>query len=193
MSSGIDHRVENPTLADKIFHQTEVLSAKCYQCGKCSAGCPLAEDMDYPPSVIMRMLQTGMPDYEEKILRSYTIWLCLTCEMCFARCPMEIDIPKIMDYLRVESYNLKITNPKAKNIIKFHKAFLDAVNYTGRLYEFGLILDYKVRSMNLMQDVAQTPGVIMKGKLHIMPEMIKERKKLEKIFNKTIKKKEGDK
>ena len=49
---------------------------------------------DYPPSVIMRMLQTGNPVLEDKVLRSFSIWVCLTCEMCFARCPMSIDIPK---------------------------------------------------------------------------------------------------
>jgi heterodisulfide reductase subunit C2 len=193
MSSGTHHEVETHSLADEIMKHRHISAAKCYQCGKCSAGCPLSEEMDYPPSVIMRMLQAGMPEYEEKILRSYTIWLCLTCEMCFARCPMEIDIPGVMDYLREESFKQDITNPKAKNIISFHKAFLDTINYTGRLYELGLLIDYKMRSLKLMQDMALAPETFMKGKMHIFPEMIKERKKMDKIFKKTLKKLGGQK
>ncbi len=112
-------------LADQALKRTAVSVIRCYQCGKCSAGCPLAADMDYPPSLIMRMLQTGAADLEEKVLRSYTIWLCLSCEICFARCPMEIDIPKLMDFLRGESLRRKMVSPKAKEILAFHRSFLD--------------------------------------------------------------------
>jgi heterodisulfide reductase subunit C2 len=192
MSSESHHHVQPQTLADLIMKDRKISAAKCYQCGKCTAGCPVALDMDYPPSVIMRMLQAGLPEYEEKILRSYTIWLCLTCEMCFSRCPMEIDIPGIMDYLREESLSLSKTNPKAKNIIAFHKAFLDTVQYTGRLFEVGMYADYKLRSMKIMQDMALMPDTIMKGKLHFIPEMVKERKKMDNIFKRTFKKKEDE-
>ena len=178
------------TLSDKIFKQTEVNSFRCYQCGKCSAGCPLAEDMDFPPSVIMHLLQTGTPENEEKVLRSLSIWLCLACETCYTRCPMEIDIPKIADYLRQESLRRKIANPKAKDIIRFHRAFLDSIKYTGRLFEVGLIADYKLRSRHLMQDVILAPGMFFRGKLHLVPEMIKSKGLMRKIFSKTLHSKE---
>ncbi len=54
-------------LGTELLEQTEVKVTHCYQCGKCSAGCPLAEEMDYPPSLVMRMLQTGNPELEEKV------------------------------------------------------------------------------------------------------------------------------
>ncbi len=44
-------------LADRVLEKTSVDVARCYQCGKCSAGCPLAADMDFPPSQIMHLLQ----------------------------------------------------------------------------------------------------------------------------------------
>lgn len=184
------HLHDDHSLAGRVHRDTGVLVARCYQCGKCSAGCPMNEDMDYPPSVVMRMLQTGMPEMEEKVLRSESIWFCLTCEMCIARCPMEVDIPKVMDYLRGEAIKQKKANPKAKNIIAFHKSFLDSIEYTGRLYEIGLIADYKIRSKNLFQDVLIAPVMFLKGKLGIFPEMIKDRKNVKNIFKKTIKSKE---
>jgi heterodisulfide reductase subunit C len=144
--------------------------------------------MDFPPSMVMRLLQTETRANDEKILRSHSIWLCLTCEMCLCRCPMEIDIPSVMDYLRQKSMKEKKVNQKAKRIIAFHKSFLSSIKYTGRLFELGLTLDYKRRSLTLMQDVALAPRMISRGKLHFIPEIIKGRPQIAKIFRKTSKK-----
>lgn len=179
------------SLMEEILDQRHISIQKCYQCGKCSAGCPVSEDMDNPPSVIMRMVQTEKKAMEEKALRSETIWLCVTCETCSTRCPMEIDIPGVMDFLRERSVKKGMTNPKAKNIIKFHRAFLDSINQTGRLSEVGLVADYKIRSLNMFQDVNLVPTMLVKGKLHFIPEVIKGRKKMLSIFNNTLKRKGG--
>lgn len=179
------------SLMEEILDQRHISVQKCYQCGKCSAGCPVSADMDYPPSVIMRMVQTEKKAMEEKALRSETIWLCVTCETCSTRCPMEIDIPGVMDFLRERSLKKSMTNPKAKNIIKFHRAFLDSINQTGRLSEVGLVADYKIRSLNMFQDVNLVPTMLVKGKLHFIPEIIKGRKKMLRIFNNTLKRKGG--
>ena len=186
MSSGT-HNHEDHSLAGKVKQHTQVQAQRCYQCGKCSAGCPLAADMDYPPSMILRMLQTGDPVIGDKILRSYTIWVCLSCEMCIQRCPMEVDIPVMMDYLRQESIRQKKVNPKAKNIVSFHRSFLDSIKYTGRLSEILLVIDYKLRSWKLMQDVILMPAMISRGKLHFIPERIKGVKSISKIFSKVSK------
>jgi heterodisulfide reductase subunit C len=186
------HEHNHPdTLNDEIRRETGVIVNKCYQCGKCSAGCPVATEMDYPPSLVMRMLQTEDPLHVEKLLKSMSIWLCVSCEMCLTRCPMEIDIPSLMDFMRQKSYRAKKTNPQAKKIISFHKSFLDSINYTGRLYEMGLIVDYKMRTGAMMQDVAVAPKMFVKGKLNPVPEFIKGRKKIAAIFNKIQDKKEG--
>ncbi|MCX6256696.1 MAG: 4Fe-4S dicluster domain-containing protein [Bacteroidia bacterium] len=190
--SGTTHQTtEDNSLSGELLMHTHVESMRCYQCGKCSAGCPMALDMEYPPSVVMRMLQTGDPELEDKLLRSYAIWVCVTCETCFARCPMEIDIPKVMDYLREKSLKMGISSPKAKHIIAFHRAFLDMIDKTGRMYELGLTVDYKMRSMTLGQDVGLAPGMMSRGKLGLFPEMIRDKKHIAGIFSKTIKRKEG--
>lgn len=175
-------------LSGEIMEATGVAASHCYQCGKCSAGCPLSEEMEYPPSYVMRMLQTGDPELEEKILRSFTIWVCLTCEMCFARCPMSIDIPQMMDFLRQKSLKEKKVHPDARNILSFHKSFLDSIKFTGRLYEIGLLMDYKARTLKVMQDMSLAPKMLSRGKLNIFPEMIKGRSVIAGIFNKSKKK-----
>lgn len=70
---------------------------KCYQCGKCSAGCPIAEHMEILPHEIIRLLQLGS---EKELEESQTIWLCSTCLQCMTKCPKGIDVAKVMDALR---------------------------------------------------------------------------------------------
>jgi len=169
-------------LSYKVRQSTGVNATECYQCGKCTAGCPVAEHMDLRPSIIMRMLQSGDEKELDEILRAKSIWLCLTCETCYSRCPMELDIPKIMDYLRQRSLAEGKVHRDARDIVTFHKSFLNTVENNGRLHEMGLILDYKLHSGNLFQDVLLAPEMFSKGKLHIFPEKIKDRQGLSRLF-----------
>lgn len=180
--------MEKQGYISEIKSATGVNVNRCYQCGKCSAGCALAENMDYPPNVAMRMLQTNRVENYYELLKSETIWLCVSCQNCLTRCPMEIDIPQLMDHLRAEAIEQKLVSKKAGDIISFHKAFLDSVKYTGRLYEIGLVAGYKARTFNLLQDLNVAPKMLMKGKLPILPERVKDRKQMSSIFSETKKK-----
>lgn len=169
----------------EIKSGTNINVNRCYQCGKCSAGCAIAEDMDFPPSMVMRMLQTNDEANYKKLLNSEAIWLCVSCQNCLTRCPMEIDIPQLMDYMREKALENKTVNKKSRNILSFHKAFLDTVKHTGRLYEIGLVAGYKLRTFNILQDINVAPSMFAKGKLPILPEMVKGKKQINTIFEKT--------
>jgi len=53
-------------LNNEIIEKIEEISGeniyKCYQCGKCTAGCPAANEMDYGPAQSIRLLQLGFVD-----------------------------------------------------------------------------------------------------------------------------------
>jgi heterodisulfide reductase subunit C len=181
-----------PTVRNKILELMKESVNDCYQCGKCAAGCPLNDEMDIAPNQILRLLQLNKPEYDIKVLKSYSIWLCLTCDMCHSRCPQDVNMPEIMDYLRTESYRRGLVNKKAKEIIDFHKSFLDSVEQTGRLYEVGLIAGYKMRTMNLLQDLTSAPGLFFKGKLKLIPNMVHNRKAIKRIFRKSEEIQRGD-
>ena len=70
----------------------------CYQCGKCSAGCPMSFAMDLLPNQIVRLVQLGL---EDDIGKSRTIWLCASCLTCTVRCPKGVDISRVMEALRL--------------------------------------------------------------------------------------------
>lgn len=177
------HTNVKESLSTQVAMHTGVESARCYQCGKCSAGCPMANDMEYTPSMTMRMLQIEEEETDRKLLESEGIWMCLTCEMCISRCPMSVDIPKVMDYLREAALEKKAQNRKAdKNIINFHKSFMNMVKKTGRSYEVGLVVDYKLRTWNLLQDVDLAPEMLKRGKLPLLPENVKGKEHIKNIF-----------
>ncbi len=69
----------------------------CYQCGRCSSGCPLTFAMDLLPSQVIRLVQLGL---EEEALEGNTQWLCASCMTCHARCPRGVDLSKVMEALR---------------------------------------------------------------------------------------------
>lgn len=94
----------------------------CFQCQKCSAGCPVNFAMDILPNQIMRHIQYG---HREKVLCSKTIWICAYCYACSVRCPNDIDIAKIMDTLRNMSLRSGAKSGE-KDVTAFHSLFLEA-------------------------------------------------------------------
>lgn len=89
------------TVRGDFVQQVETISGQsllaCNQCGKCSAGCPVAFSMDILPSQVLRMAQLGIED----VLDVQTIWTCAACLTCVSRCPKGIDLPRVMEALRV--------------------------------------------------------------------------------------------
>src|SRR5512138_2494821 len=130
------------SLAARLEREGEVSVADCYQCGKCTAGCPAAEDMDLPPSQVLRLLQTESTQHEDRALRSMSIWMCIGCETCVSRCPQEVDLPRTMDFLRQEALARDVANQEAGDIVAFHKAFMRSVEKGARLFELGMIGDF---------------------------------------------------
>jgi heterodisulfide reductase subunit C len=65
----------------------------------------------------------------------------------------------------------------------FHRSFLDQVRLTGRLFELGLMAEYKLRSGALFADVTAAPGMVSRGKLGFVPHPIKGVKEVRRIFD----------
>lgn len=180
MSVRIDRGTD--PLAGWIQQKSSISVQRCYQCGKCSAGCPTASVMDITPSVLLRLLQTQSNENDKKVLSSYTIWLCLSCQTCVTRCPMEVDLPVVMDLLRAEAIKRRTVHPRAKEIIAFHTSFLNTIKRFGRLWEVGLVGEYKLRTRHWLQDVLLSPSMFLKGKLSLLPHRLKAKDEVDSIF-----------
>lgn len=152
----------------------------CYQCLKCTAGCPTAPYMDIKPNNIIRMIQIGM---KKEVLGSSAIWLCVSCETCGTRCPNEIDIGVIMDTLREMALKEGI-EPREKNIYLLHETFIKSIERLGRVHEATMLMEYKLRSKDILTDLGSGLVLFLKGKIPILPSLIKGRHEIKDIFEK---------
>jgi heterodisulfide reductase subunit D len=87
----------NVDLAVKIRELSGENTYLCYQCQKCSVGCPTAHAMTYRPAQIMRAVQFGL---QGMLLQDASIWRCLTCETCGTFCPNDLHPREVIEALR---------------------------------------------------------------------------------------------
>ena len=152
--------------------------SECYQCGKCTAGCPMVESMDIVPRQVLRYLQLGLVD---DVLKSRAPWICATCVTCSARCPHDVRICELMEAVRQEADRSGIHPVRRTKL--FTKFFLLPVRLFGRSHELSMIAFYNMMSGRLMQNFNYLPEILKGGKLKIFPDRIKGRDAIKRIMN----------
>lgn len=182
------HDTQNPdaTYVESLAH-TKV--ADCYQCGKCSAGCPRAEQMDILPSMVIRLIQCGSV---KKAASAQSVWQCVACLTCSARCPKLVNTAGVMDALKQISLEKKCVHPKQKRVVAFQRSFLNAVKRNGRTNELEMVAEYKIRGflgdgnpILAMKDADLGLPMLMRNKLHIkLGSPVKDKALVKRIFAK---------
>jgi heterodisulfide reductase subunit C len=159
----------------------------CYQCGKCTAGCPVAGFMDVAPNQLLRLVQAGETG---RAMRAASIWVCVSCLTCSTRCPKSCDCAGVMDALRQAAYELGLASPEQARTLAFQKAFLRNIRRHGRLNELELIGIFKTTAfLNdlsipfLFKDVMLGPRTMARGKLHLAGKSVRDRGVVERIFD----------
>ncbi|MFN2218115.1 MAG: heterodisulfide reductase-related iron-sulfur binding cluster [Anaerolineae bacterium] len=166
----------NTDLAREIKERSSENVFLCYQCKKCTAGCPVAGYFDLTPHQVMRACQFGQADL---VLHSRTISICAACETCSTRCPQGIDIARIMDELEIMAQEQGIKS-KAPTVPMFYKSANRGINWFGRMWELGLMAELYIREffageLDFGQLFKYDLGVAVKmlraGKLKILPSI----------------------
>ena len=156
----------------------------CYQCMKCTAGCPMADEMDCSPTQIVHAIRLGLKD---KVLNSKTIWVCASCETCTTRCPQDVDIAKLMDAARHLVFREAIRVSEDVRVIPlFYRIALKNIRSFGRMYEVGMIASLKLTTKEFFKDLKLGYKMGLKGKLRLFPEKPKNRKEVKKIFDRAL-------
>ena len=148
-------------LAGEVNEVSGASPMRCYQCAKCSSGCPVAAGGDFKPHELVRMVQT---DQRQAVLSSRFIWECTSCHTCATRCPQQVDVAGMIDALREMSRRAGSVAPSTA-VPVFNELFLDAVRERGRIFELGLMVGFKLRTGRLFEDVGKAPMMLAKGKL----------------------------
>ena len=170
----------NPELAQRIWDELRQNVYLCYQCVKCTSGCPMGEYFDWQPNQVMRALQLGQ---EDVALHSQTPWLCASCQTCTTRCPQGLDIAAIMEFLTREAVKRGL-KPQVPEVDAFNKAFMREVRLWGRSFEAGLMAEVKLRNIrthSLMEDMDLGVRMISKNKMPFLPTWTRPPKRVKPI------------
>ncbi|MHC4437045.1 MAG: 4Fe-4S dicluster domain-containing protein [Planctomycetota bacterium] len=174
--------ISGSKLAEAVMAECGQNVNVCYQCGKCAAGCPLSYEMDYKPAQLIHAIRLGMDDL---VFKSTTMWLCASCETCTTRCPQEVDVAKVMDAVKITSVRRGI-KPTIPQVAAFYRATLANIKMCGRMYEVGMIADYKMRTFEFFKDMKLGMKMFKKGKLKLVPSLTGALR-TRKIFNRVKK------
>ena len=99
---------------EQILRMSGVNPLKCMRCGKCSGTCPSYDEMEYHPHQFVYMVETG--DIEP-LLKSQSLYKCLSCFACVDRCPRGVEPAKLVEALRLMAIREKGANHMTSNDI----------------------------------------------------------------------------
>jgi heterodisulfide reductase subunit C len=191
MSHSVSHSAKSPDV-ERVEELAHTSVTNCYQCGKCSAGCPMGDQMDILPSTLIRLVQIGEV---KEAASANAVWKCLACLTCTTRCPKEVDIAGVMDALKQISLEKDCVHKDMKEIVLFQKTFLNTIRRNGRTNELELVAEYKIRGFLgnfnpfwALKDSSLGPAMLAKGKLHIgIGSPVKDKSLVKRIFDKCLK------
>jgi heterodisulfide reductase subunit C len=152
--------------------------AACYQCAKCTAGCPMAPEMEVTPNQVMRWVQLGARDLA---LGASSIWLCTTCTTCTTRCPRDIDLARVMDTLRAMALESGV-KPAEPQTPLFYRIFLGLVRRSGRQSELPLMAAYGIMTRNPFKDIMLGQKMFVRGKLNPLGPKVRNMAQVRGIF-----------
>jgi heterodisulfide reductase subunit C len=154
---------------------------QCFQCRKCTAGCPVASTgaMDISPTQVIHAIRLGQVDL---VLNSHTIWVCASCETCTTRCPQGVDIAKVIDAAR--NYAKILNRVPEKSVDIFFTTFMDNIAKYGGLYELGLALGIKLKTKEFFKDAEIGRKMFFKGKLKLIHHKTKNVKEIREMLKK---------
>ncbi len=85
-------------LQKELIRISGVNPLKCMRCGKCTATCPAFDEMEYHPHQFVAMVESG--DIEP-LMKSESLYRCLTCFACVDRCPRGVEPAKLVEAVRL--------------------------------------------------------------------------------------------
>lgn len=109
--------MENKYLKEEVVRISGVNPKKCMKCGKCTATCPSFDEMEYHPHQFVYMVESG--DIEP-LLKSESLYKCLSCFACVDRCPRGVEPAKLVEAVKLSVIRQKYNNRlKADDIAKY--------------------------------------------------------------------------
>ena len=106
--------MSNTVTTEDILRISGVNPRKCMKCGKCSGTCPAYDEMEYHPHQFVYMVEHGQI---EELMKSQSIYKCLTCFACLERCPRGVEPAKLIEAVRLAVVRQQGMNHMTENDI----------------------------------------------------------------------------
>lgn len=165
----------------RIAAEAQVDFDDCYQCGKCTAGCPMVHEMDLVPRQLIRLLQLGFVD---KVITAKTPWICANCMVCSARCPQGVDIAGTMLAVRHTAKRKGLRPVREADV--FDDLFVGNIRSYGKSNEAILAAKYNFASRHLFQDVFNAPKMAARGMIGPKIHKVKDRAAVKHLVDKVL-------
>lgn len=88
----MSRRIDTTLLPEIVKYGAADVTA-CFNCGNCTAVCPLADNDAVFPRRLIRYAQLGM---KERLAASKDVWICYYCGECSATCPRQAEPGEFM-------------------------------------------------------------------------------------------------
>ncbi len=134
----------------------------CFQCSKCSSGCPLAYRMDIKPAQVMHSIRL---DQADKVLNCNAIWFCAACETCAARCPQGLEPAAVMCAVHLLAARKGIS-PKIPQVARFFESSVENMRMYGRMSDLMLVAALRLKSRDMFGDMPLAVQLFERGKLN---------------------------
>ncbi|MBN2582358.1 MAG: heterodisulfide reductase subunit C, partial [Planctomycetes bacterium] len=138
-------------------------------------------DMQHSPRQLFAMINAGQ---REEVLKSNTMWCCVSCYFCTTRCPQNIPITDIMYALKRKAIAEGMARDTDAPALA--KTFTDLLDKYGRSFELGLASRYYLlnRPVAMVKMAPMGLSMFTKGRMALRPTKIKNLDELQAIIKK---------
>lgn len=160
----------------------------CIQCGICSGSCPSADVMEFVPRKVIAMVRADM---REEVLRTSSMWRCLSCYLCTARCPRDVKPTDILHAIETIAIREGKASKETSTPVMY-QAFADSIKSNGRVHELGMMMNYYLRitpellshPIESLKKLPLAMSLISHGRMPLSAKRIKGTDQLKAILDK---------
>jgi nitrate reductase gamma subunit/ferredoxin len=125
----------SPAFLQKLTNYGAFDIGACFNCGNCTAVCPLSRDSDSFPR---RMIRYGQIGAEDRLLASKEIWQCFYCGQCSDTCPRLAEPGEFMAASR--RYTIASSDPTGISRLLYTSKYFTAAFMSALSVLLGLLV-----------------------------------------------------